>query len=107
MRKKAARSEEKKFARKSVDWKALEIVHPDAAGIDVGGSEHWVAVSPERVTRKCWPLSSQPLPLGGGSMWPRWMERASAAERALSAAPAGAGVTFSVAVWWIVIPCAW
>jgi transposase len=31
-----------------VDWKALEIVHPDAAGIDVGGSEHWVAVSPER-----------------------------------------------------------
>jgi transposase len=31
-----------------VDWKALEIVHPDAAGIDVGGSEHWVAVSPDR-----------------------------------------------------------
>jgi hypothetical protein len=31
-----------------VDWKALEIVHPDAAGIDVGGSEHWVAISPER-----------------------------------------------------------
>src|SRR5213079_2678897 len=27
---------------------ALEIVHPDAAGIDVGGSEHWVAVSPDR-----------------------------------------------------------
>ena len=35
-------------ARKRVDWKALEIVHPEAAGIDVGGSEHWVAVSPER-----------------------------------------------------------
>src|SRR5216683_2290505 len=34
--------------RKRVDWKALEIVHPDAAGIDVGGSEHWVAVSPDR-----------------------------------------------------------
>ena len=33
---------------KSVDWKAVEIVHPDAAGIDVGGSEHWVAVSPDR-----------------------------------------------------------
>jgi transposase len=31
-----------------VDWKALDIVHPDAAGIDVGGSEHWVAVSPDR-----------------------------------------------------------
>jgi transposase len=26
---------------------ALEIVHPDAAGIDVGGSEHWVKVSPD------------------------------------------------------------
>jgi transposase len=34
--------------RKRVDWKVLEIVHPDAAGIDVGGSEHWVAISPDR-----------------------------------------------------------
>src|SRR6266699_2640730 len=34
--------------RKRVDWKALEIVHPDAAGIDVGGSEHGVAISPDR-----------------------------------------------------------
>jgi transposase len=33
---------------KNVDWKALEIVHPDAAGIDVGGHEHWVAVNPDR-----------------------------------------------------------
>lgn len=31
-----------------VDWKALEVVHPNAAGIDIGGSEHWVAISPER-----------------------------------------------------------
>lgn len=31
-----------------VDWKALEVVHPDAAGIDIGGSEHWVAISPDR-----------------------------------------------------------
>jgi transposase len=34
--------------RGKVDWKALEVVHPEAAGIDVGGSEHWVAVNPER-----------------------------------------------------------
>jgi transposase len=34
--------------RKRVDWKALEIVHPYAAGIDVGGNEHWVAISPDR-----------------------------------------------------------
>ena len=38
----------KKSAKKKVDWKALEIVHPDAAGIDIGGSEHWVAISPDR-----------------------------------------------------------
>ena len=35
-------------ARKKVDWRALDIVHPEAAGIDVGGGEHWVAVSPDR-----------------------------------------------------------
>jgi hypothetical protein len=38
---------EKQSGRKKVDWKALEIVHPEAAGIDVGGSEHWVAVNPD------------------------------------------------------------
>lgn len=31
-----------------IDWKALDIVHPDAAGIDIGGSEHWVAIAPDR-----------------------------------------------------------
>src|SRR5579871_2816805 len=41
-------SPEKKGAKRKIDWKALEIVHPDAAGIDIGGSEHWVAISPER-----------------------------------------------------------
>lgn len=34
--------------RKKVDWKALEIVHAEAAGIDVGGSEHWAAINPDR-----------------------------------------------------------
>jgi transposase len=38
----------KQKGQKRVDWKALEIVHPDAAGIDVGGSEHWVAIGPDR-----------------------------------------------------------
>jgi len=35
-------------ASPKVDWKALDVVHPDAAGIDIGGKEHWVAISPER-----------------------------------------------------------
>jgi transposase len=48
MERKAPAGKQPKSVRKSVDWKALEIVHPDAAGIDVGGSEHWVAISPER-----------------------------------------------------------
>jgi transposase len=39
---------QKGSAQKRVDWKALEIVHPNAAGIDVGGSEHWVAIGPDR-----------------------------------------------------------
>ena len=48
MRKKKPAGKQKRSAREKVDWKALEIVHPEAAGIDVGGSEHWVAVSPDR-----------------------------------------------------------
>ena len=44
-REKQAGKSAKRSAPKKVDWKTLEIVHPDAAGIDVGGSEHWVAIS--------------------------------------------------------------
>jgi transposase len=48
MSKKRPAGEQEKSAQGKVDWKALDIVHPDAAGIDVGGSEHWVAISPDR-----------------------------------------------------------
>jgi len=48
MRRKKPTGKQKGSAPKKVNWKALEIVHPDAAGIDVGGSEHWVAISPDR-----------------------------------------------------------
>ena len=51
MSKQVPTGKQKRSVRKTVDWKVMEIVHPDAAGIDVGGSEHWVAVSPERVRR--------------------------------------------------------
>ena len=37
--------------RKKVDWQALEIVHPQAGGIDVGGSELWVSVHPSYLLR--------------------------------------------------------
>ena len=40
-RKKLA-SKAEKPRRGKVDWKALEIVHSEAAGIDIGGREHWV-----------------------------------------------------------------
>lgn len=45
------------------DWKALDIVHPNAAGIDIGGSEHWVAISPERDQRpvRCFDCFTQDL----------------------------------------------
>src|SRR5260370_28051731 len=48
MNKKERGKNPEKGAKPKIDWKALEIVHPDAAGIDIGGSEHWVAISPER-----------------------------------------------------------
>ena len=48
MRAKKPKGQQKTSVQKKVDWKALEIVHPNAGGIDVGGSEHWVAVSPDR-----------------------------------------------------------
>ena len=38
----------KPAASPKVDWKALDVVHPDAAGIDIGGKEHGVAIRPER-----------------------------------------------------------
>ena len=48
MRQKKPTGQQNRSVRKKVDWKALEIVHPDAAGIDVGGSEPWVAIRPDR-----------------------------------------------------------
>jgi transposase len=48
MRKTRSTGPQKGSARAKVDWKALDVVHPEAAGIDVGGSEHWVAISPDR-----------------------------------------------------------
>ena len=48
MQSKKPAGKRKQSAQRKVDWKALEMVHPDAAGIDVGGSEHWVAISPDR-----------------------------------------------------------
>jgi transposase len=48
MTKKRVRAAQKQSDGKKVDWRALEVLHPDAAGIDIGGSEHWVAISPER-----------------------------------------------------------
>ena len=40
MSKKRPISKQKESTQKKADWKALDIVHPEAAGIDVGGSEH-------------------------------------------------------------------
>ena len=36
MSRKGPSGEERKSAPKRLDWKALEVVHPDAAGVDVG-----------------------------------------------------------------------
>ena len=47
MRKKVENKNSGRRDKPKVDWKALDIVHPNAAGIDIGGSEHWVAINPE------------------------------------------------------------
>jgi hypothetical protein len=46
-----AKRKGRQTASPKVDWKALEVVQPAAAGIDIGGKEHWVAISPERDER--------------------------------------------------------
>jgi hypothetical protein len=38
MRPKKPTGQPKRSVEKKVDWKALEMVHPDAAGMDVGSS---------------------------------------------------------------------
>jgi len=43
-----SKGKKRESVRPSTDWKALEVVHPDAAGIDIGGQEHWVAIAAER-----------------------------------------------------------
>lgn len=48
MKKQQGRSVPAKSDKPKVNWKTLDIVHPDAAGIDIGGREHWVAIGPER-----------------------------------------------------------
>jgi transposase len=37
-----------KRGRKKVDTTRFELVHPDAAGIDLGNQSHWVAIPPDR-----------------------------------------------------------
>ena len=46
--KKKEDQKQSKQIQPKLDWKALEVVHPDAAGIDIGGREHWVAIPPDR-----------------------------------------------------------
>jgi transposase len=41
-------TQDQSVRKKKVDGKALEIVHPEAARIDVGGSEPRVALNPDR-----------------------------------------------------------
>ncbi len=46
-RKKSTRGRLARAKRKPQDWTlGLEVVHPKAAGIDVGSEEHWVAIPP-------------------------------------------------------------
>jgi hypothetical protein len=61
--------QQKGSAQKKLDGKALEIVHPHAAGIDVGGREHWVAISPERDSEPVRRLGCFPADLREMARW--------------------------------------
>jgi hypothetical protein len=43
-----SRKSKKELARRLRSDPGLEVVHPDAAGIDVGNESHYVAVRPDR-----------------------------------------------------------
>ena len=69
MRSKKPAGKRKESAPPKVDGKALEIVHPDAAGIDIGGSEHWVAISPERAPEPVRPFGCFTADLRAMAQW--------------------------------------
>jgi hypothetical protein len=48
MRKKMPGGGQERPVGKKVDWNALKVVHPDAAGIDVAAGSTGRAISPER-----------------------------------------------------------
>lgn len=56
------------MARKSKK-QPLKIVHPDCAGIDIGGREHWVAVDPDRCDRPVQRFSSFTHDLNAMADW--------------------------------------
>ena len=57
---KARSGNSRKPDKPKIDWKALDIVHPDAAGIDIGGGEHGVAISPDRTRSRYDALTVSP-----------------------------------------------
>ena len=48
------------FVPKKVDWRTLEIVNLNAAGVDAGDGENWVAISPDRNMEGCGVLDALP-----------------------------------------------
>ena len=48
------RKHRKKAVNEPQDWSLnLDVVHPNAAGIDIGNESHYVAVSPDRDPIPC------------------------------------------------------
>lgn len=44
------------MAKKKNKVRTLPVLHPDAAGIDIGSDEHWVAVPPDRAEKSVMPF---------------------------------------------------
>jgi hypothetical protein len=82
-----------------MDWRALEIVHPDAAGIDIGGREHWVAIRPERDPQ---PVRSFQGFTADGEQMAAWL-----GERGVRSVAMPSTGVYWIAVWEILPPRGW
>ena len=40
-------------------WEGLKVIHPNAAGLDIGSAEIWATVPPDRTPSRC--ANSAPL----------------------------------------------
>jgi hypothetical protein len=54
---------------RSSSWEGLKVIHPHAAGLDIGSTEIWAAVSPESTNEPVRPFGTYTPDLQGLADW--------------------------------------